>query len=918
MPGVNRLPETVASSPAFLTLAAVLLLAPALAPLASAQVGASNDVRIVALELDRQPTVNQTALATAVVETEGPGTIDVDFRWADGRGLRDPDAPQGQGHRVTKFVDAAGTYRFNLTFAPPVERRGAQTITATATVQGQSDPQTSNNTARNETFVRFALLNLTFEQPTALDVPPEAKVPLRFYARNDGNAPDAPMASAVADDEWWNATPLGLMPLIPPGGSAVGYLMVTSRTDNASLPLRLNLTITSSVSPEGVATAPAPWLRSNESAYLARRGVAIERHRDDVQVFVNETVNATFTLRNDGALPETFLVRAALPAGTVGWNASVAPAASWPANVSLPLADGNGTIEVALDPGQSRPLRVDVTRLHTANDTPVSVSVVANSTNEPMLQRVLAEEHRAATTFLARPSATDLAVTVAAGGGTLLQGDEHRVTFKVTNAGRVPSRNATLVMELRSASQLASSHFANVSALGGGNATTLSWTFPTDGLLGGYAVRARLLVNGSDVDVDPANDAASVALVVQRPDLRVLAPPEVSVVPGSRLLLGASTGGFAVENAGDAEVIVEARLESAHAWLARQWTVTVPARGVAPLDVDLAVPEQPGTVALDATLRASVAGAPRFSASAHVRFVVADEAPPVIRFAGPATPGRVDQPALLEFDVVDATGVGHAELILLQPGGSRVVLALSPSAEVPGRFVASYTPRVAGEHVLEVRAEDAGTQPRGARLANVTWSVLAPAYAGLRVEGAAEGGVVSRPLVRLLEVENGTTRSVEVDVGNGPVAVAYPYEVELPPVEGPKTLSVRAVSHAGATWTKTWNLTLDLTPPPLQDARAQPLASGRMRVEVNAPDAARVLARFETSSGPVEVPLSRTGGVFGATVAEPAGWTSLAFVAEDAAGNQGSLTLDASKRTPAPAALAVLAALGAALLGRRR
>jgi hypothetical protein len=188
----------------------------------------------------------------------------------------------------------------------------------------------------------------------------------------------------------------------------------------------------------------------------------------------------------------------------------------------------------------------------------------------------------------------------------------------------------------------------------------------------------------------------------------------------------------------------------------------------------------------------------------------------------------------------------------------------------------------------------------------------------------SNGSVIGNTTLRFDDAQPGTTRVLVADVGRGPEPVPYPYEVQAAFwKDGPHAIRLTATSTGGTVWTGALNVTLDRTPPPLTDATVRQEAGGKLLLSVRATGAASVVASISTPSGPIRVPMSRSGsGEFVATALAPEKWTDVTFVSTGLNGVESSVTVSASSRTPIPmpawAALAGIALAAWAAGGRSR
>lgn len=882
----------------------------------------SVDVYIGPVRFSNEPVVNEPVTVSATVNTTGPAVVDVSFEWGDESPLND-GLPTNSQTQVRFTEQGPGSRTASMRFTPAMTRAGPQEIRIEATVRSSQDTNLTNNTVLVKTVVRIPKLNLTFEEPHNRNVTPQGEAIIRYFVRNDGNVPDnaTPLVDVWRDSPWtveaWS------LPVVEPGKSVTGILIVRPNATATNLTnLSLNLTARSGISSAGDQRLQAPIMNVNESMYQRKPKIAFDPLPVNVQVFPAEERALLFTVRNTGDIDHVVRVRPGIDFAPVGWNASMRLPPTWPANLSAPV-DFNSSFPVPLRPNESAVLQVNLTRAQSTPNATALLRLTANTTNGDRINTLVGGGYRAEASAILSDAGPDLTPNLTASVGTLYQGDAPSFRIEIRNVGRGNASNSSIHLELRDNLRAVEETDIRIPPIGPGNSTNVTWTPSTTGLRGAYVLLGRIDVNASQQDRNVLNNTLRVDLHVRAPELNVRAPEAVRIVPGGRLTLASSAGGLSVENMGDRDEVVVARLESGHSWLQGEWRVNVPPGTRQPLPLQLDVPLLPGAQSIAATFSAQVEARPRFSASVPLVFEVDDVEAPRVTLVSPTADGVVGKETRLAVRATDASGIRRAEVILQSPGGERTALPLQRDTAEPDVYFTRHTPGLLGVYTLEFRIEDASLGARPATLGNVTWTVRAPDYAGMKAVNFGEGAHVGAQPLKLAEVKPGTTRSVLVDVGAGYVSLGSPYEIVLPPVEGRRVVAVRATSNDGTLWEGRWNVTIDLTPPSVQEPVSRNAGAGKVELEVKAAGAKEVVARFETQGGsPVEVNLAgRGGGVFGATVTAPASWDNVVFIAKDEAGNEGSASVAAPDNdTPGVgAALLALAALGAALvLGRRR
>lgn len=890
----------------------LLLLALLLAPQGRAQ-AQTPDAAIVDVYAPEAPIVNVDASVVALVSVSFPTTVTVEFRYGDGTPIASPNSPGGVGFRTVRPIDTPGTYSFPQNFTPPPERRGDQIIRVTVTTPGDSDA--TNNAIAQHFFVRDPLLNLTFDRPRDLNVTPGGVSFVRFFVRNDGNAPDAPSVQWVRDPAWEltfegnNST----LPEIAPGRSATGVILVRPLTSNASLDLTSRIIAFSSIFSTVTASAEAPPLHVNDSALDCVHMATLGEFPSRMELFPGENVNVTLLVTNSGNIDDVFDLNATVD--DIAWNVRLSPGA-WALNASH--ATNGSKFELPLRAGEGREVLVSVDRGD--GRTPHgNLTVNVSSVNKPLL----ADPQLAPTTTIRSvlsEAGPDLTVASITAPGVSYVGEPMTVSTRVHNAGRVDAPASTLHLALRDNLRTLDETDLKIPSLSAGEDKILVWTRPLAETSGDQAITARVSVNSTGfVDEDPSNDAMAVMFHVRAPSITVRAPAEVGLTPESTTTLASSDGGIAIQNTGDRDEVVRAFLNATPQWLQRMWTVTVPAGGVAVLPLKLDVPRYPGAPAFSTTIHAEILDHPKVSTEAAVHWLVNDSSGPDLVILGPEPVGTAGTAATLLVRADDASGVGRVEALVGAPDGSVQQLILTKSNSAFDNYDVDLLPIEAGTYSIEFRAEDKAEVTHGAS-ATLTWVVEPSNFAALRPANFVDGGAISTKILRFMDAGGGRTASVSVDVGGGFVPLPPPYSVDVSAwQEGAHLVHARGVSVEGARWTANWTVTLKTEPPTLSDPAVSETGS-TLTLQVRVNGARNVTARILTPAGAVQVPLSRgSDGVFDARVPRPASWQMITFIAKDDAGNTNSITLaGASRPAPALGSAAVLAVVGAvAALARR-
>ncbi|HEX2021452.1 MAG TPA: hypothetical protein VHH36_01970, partial [Candidatus Thermoplasmatota archaeon] len=569
------------------TLATLALLASLLAPHAFAQQVPPTDAGVVHMEVAPDPTVGLPSIVRALVNVTTSGTVTVTFTYGDGAALAGVDAQHPSGNAVTRVVGQAGEYPFELSFAPPAERRGQTALVARVSFGG--DTNASNNEMRLPTFVHDPRLRLEMDEPTSRDVLPHGVAFLRYTVRNDGNSPESPIVNALvtANATNWSAHVVSVPTFIPPGQAAQGVVAVRALDDNATHKLNLTLTAAAGRNTAVSASLFAPNLTSNGTQLAVPRAVSILGMPGKMQALPGIT-QQTFRVRNDGAVDDLVYVNATVLGENASWSAVVVNPNQTRFSPSPALAAPGVPLPVALRPGEEATLAVNLTRPFDAGAPNVTLRVNASSANTALLLAAQPTQlyNRTATSVvieggpdleLGRPSTS-----------VLYQGETVSLAFPVRNLGLLGTATANLTLLVRDNVRTVAEDRLVVPEVGPGNATVVTWSRFTDDLKGAYAVSARLEA-GAAGDMNASNDATETTFVVHAPVVRLRAPDLVLATPGATLSLAASDGGLSLENRGDTTERFAVALRSSAAWLSADWSVQAAPGERVPLPLEIAV-----------------------------------------------------------------------------------------------------------------------------------------------------------------------------------------------------------------------------------------------------------------------------------------------------------------------------------------
>lgn len=921
-------------APAMASRAAALVALATLAPALAALPGSAQQVQLQtdleALEVfPGTPRVNQTDNVTALVRNLGVDnalTFSVLFGWgnsstplADNAGnstvsyptqqqnFWDPRNETGEPDELclapSTGLKKGCSVRANFNWTPPLSRKGPGNLSAKA-LPGvpYGDPVPGNNEARNATFVVHHQLALELDAGDDRDkqVRPGDAAFYRVTVRNHGNLEELVLLG-IRSDQWGNASMTEPLLRVPVGGSARVLALLTAPEEGDAL-AAANVTANATAAPElGSAKLALPETQRVEGLQVSY-GLAVEAPADASVAPGGET-NLTVQVRNTGGTEDA--LRWSLSPMPAGWSAGfVEPwlGAEGPADARSP-ATLRITASPSLGPGSSAVLSGQAIALNTGAQVPFNVTL---RTLAPDLELVALKLDRDA----------------------VYQGDDVLVQADVANRGQAPlPKPARLTVDAVQSTGRVAVGEQLVSGLGPGESRSLLVRWATGSMSGPVELVATIDPDGDIAEVSEDNNARNRSLVVRLHGLEWVAPPARSARPGE-LLEYKLNDTFAVRNLGNAaeEVVVEFSTE-------RGWTNATARLQLAPgalaaVPLQLQVPGRPGTLVEQVSAEASLVNRSATRATAGSNVSIVDREPPVLERL--EAPEFVELGHAAEFRAVlrDAVGVRSAELRLRLPDGD---LRTEPLHFLRlDTWEATIVLAQPGAVSYWVRAVDATPFNNTLDTGNAQRALLV--------------GVRSSPLVELLEprnnsvVRSGTLLKLRItDVhGIGSVAVRdgdRTFELEEPYAiptagleEGLHVFEVTARNRFGNPTTERFHVTLDDTPPLLQDGRVlppRPEPGQDFEVEARASQDVRVAVVQVLRDAKLvrEVPARAGLGLVTAnlSIAE-AGRYTLAVRVEDAAGNAATLDLpvQVGRGLPGFEAALLLAATGLAAVTRLR
>lgn len=875
---------------------------------ASAQVAADGDARVESISFSAPPTVNQTSSVTAFINVTRPATVEVAFRYADGSDINPLDpARSGSGSSVTRVLTAAGSHPVTISFTPPAQRKGDAQIVVVATME--ADSNRSNDRLAQPTFIRYAALAVAFEPLDTPFVAPEGSAFAAFTVHNLGNVNDTPaaLASPTSNATHWNVTMLEQPREVGPGNVTRGVVLVRALSANETVNTSAWVMVVSSIQQSVQTSAASGSFAVNASELRMLRELSATLP-DNIQLFPGETLRTNLTLHNRGARGDVFNLSLRLTNDSAGWNATFGEVITGAPHVRSAL--------VPVAKNASANVTITLQRATTAIDTmPFTVNVTALD-EEVLAPHWPDKPYRRSVTAMARTAQPVLTI-LPIDSATAYEGDAVTFRVRVANEGRM-SANDTLVVEVRDNLRVVANWATPLANISPGGLAENLYVVNVTGITGRSIIMASL----STPPAGPNSVVSRTAnLTVRAPSISLTAPDAWSVRPGSRLALLSLAEGLAVGNGGDTaeRIVVQLRSPTA-AWLDQEWLLDVPPHARVPVSIDVLVPEKLSSTRFEAHVTAWVEARPSFLATTAIEILAFDDEAPAITWEPPEQTPAVGEEVPLRAIIVDSLGIGHAAVLITAPSGRTVLVDLLPTTTA-SEFLATFVPDEAGDHRLELRARDAAEPANTRIVSDVLLDVAASPYAGVRPATVRDGGSTNVNRVRFVEIDAGTTRSVEIDAGEGFTLVAYPYELAMTGPDGPRLLRTRATSLQGIVVETTWNITLDRLAPTIGAPTVNQVTAG-LEVRVEAAGAANVSGWIETPSGQRDLDFRRgSTNTFAAVVPGAATWTTLSVQAKDAAGNEASVRATSSEPRPMPAistGLLLLAISGLALLMRRR
>lgn len=921
-------PRRRARAAAALALLVLLALAPPgpLGPVGEAQFNPSADLAVLTFA-PATPRVNQTMNLTARLANNGIADVlsfSAVFGYTnatqplEGNSTRSypgdaaafSDPRNSTGEPDSSCLTPLNGFRAGCTvtvafdWAPPLARRGVQNLSATVAPGGlYTDPNGANNAIALPVFVAHHqwTLDLDPADDHVKQARPGDTAWYRLTVHNHGNLVDQ-VDLRVASEQWPGAQASTARATLAPGESFRFLALLPAPATGDAGVGRANATANATLAPEaGSARQQLP-----DTQRVAGLGVNFGwRPEPPAELFVASggASNVSFAVRNTGGTEDAlrWSVSSALPPG---WNVTLPE--PW---IGLP-GPGGAT-------------------------TTVPVRVVTNATLLPGASLVVALNgtarnggQAAQANLTLRTAAPDLTLrSFVLDRAAVYRGDVPLLVAEVQNVGLAPMPKATrLAVEALNGTGRLLVGETLFSGLGPGDLRPVVMTWDTAALQGAFDLVARLDPDGELPETHEDNNNLTVAVTVRLAGLNVTAPAPREVLPGEALAFEGDAA-FRVRNTGNAPEEVVVAMATDRDWGNASVRLRLAPGAEQAVSLQLRVPPLPGTLRETVRVTATLANRSATSVEAALPLTILDrEAPVLVELDAPAF---VELGTTAEFRATlrDAVGVANATLHLRLPDATVRTHALEARrAEV---FAATVVLAQPGAVTYWVRAVDAAPTNNTLDTANRAQALLV--------------GVRSAPLVELVEPRNNSVlRSgtplrlritdvhgvgeVQVREGGQVFDLEAPYTVPTAGLgEGVHTFEVVARNRFGNPTVASFVVTIDDTPPRVQDGRVEPArpAPGQdFTVLARASQDVRiaVVQVLRDSAFLREVPARAGIGEVEANLSLDAGRYTLVVRVEDPAGNVASLDLpvDVGAGAPGPpAALGWLAVAAAALLARR-
>jgi hypothetical protein len=884
---------------------------PARAQLSSASMGSS----IISMNVTRTPVVGVSTSSLVVVHNpdDNPESVTVQWAYDDGSPLVN-QLPTAAYNEETNVIDPGTNWTFSLPFVPDARHAGWAGIIAR--LQGVNEAaDTPNITSRFLMFVAQPDLELHVD-PTPVQGALDGGVGFfHFYVENLGNANDSPNVTWTQDPRF-NVTVLSNFSWLPPSGTGDGLVLVRPLTSNETYNLTSTLIVNSTLDPGLTVNATMPPVHVNESLPFRNASFRVTPVLHAVQVVPHQPQWIPFTVTNTGDMDDVYNVTATLRAADSGVNVTLALAPP-STNLSLPQ---NATYVMGLHPHESASLRVRLEYNDSLGDGNDSINLLVRSANADLLApRHPDEGPGVLQSTIVTPAEPDPAVVGIEGPLDAYPTDTGYYHVTVEDRGLLPTSPATVRFDIEDELHVAFTHDVVVPALAPGESRKLPVLAPLDALHGSFVIVARLLPDANATDADPGDDVATAPLYVRAPAVALDAPAQADIVPGARLTLTGGIDSVHVTNRGDRDETFVVTLSSEDAsWVDRSWTLDVPSGVSVALPIDLTVPEVLGGPSFGVEIHAAIDGHPEYHADANLTLLADVTNPPDFGVIS-LQDGMARVPYTFDVPVGDALGVQRVNATFQRPDGHLDEITLDPG--VGGAWRAAYTPPVAGRYQVDLLAVGEGDLPRTTST-TIPWTVQAPSYDGVAPVGFRNGTTIGNTTLQFADVDPGATRSLYVDVGEGPQLVPPPFTVDVAFWrDGPHEVRLNATSVDGTPWSRLLKVTLDRSAPGIAHATVEKDASGRILLAAVSPNATRMIARIETPNGPIDVPLSRTAmGDYRALIDAPSAWSSVEFQSwgDNGASSNVVVAASSSHALPLGLPLALVSIAIAALAWRRR
>lgn len=849
---------------------------------------------------------------TATVKNLGPDATgvpggEVRFRYNSPDRQLTGDVRSNQPFNLTQPLPVGGTVEVSVDWAPAEAQVGEGSILAIVASPWESSSTSGNNERRLPVHVARYRTDLVLTDDEDSAALPGTSVPYRVNVTNDGNVEARYRLTLEGLPSGWNGTvePRNLT-LAPGQGASVVALVAPPATAEAPTGgnATFNATVTAAHRPWTVLDLPTTRVRDTLPGGFSRAATLTPF---TPWTFLRQDPGNTstlFLLTNQGTEREAYRFAASIegaiaeavtahPARTVALAPGEAATIHVPVEVLEKLSVGDaGTLAVSANPVNADPTDPPTTATHRLVVSGPNLNVTRVVVPEPVYRDA---------------GAVPVAVTV-------------------RNEGAMASPASNITVQAIRAGLAVSSADATLTELAAGDETTVTASLRTADLSGTYTIAAIANRAGSFAETTDEDNREDASILVRTVGLRVEPAAPLTLQPGEFARYVRPPHLFQVVNDGNARELVAIEVSSKRGWVSTRETLAIDPGVRTGVPIEFRIPRLPGALSDELQVHARLVNVSGVEATNSSRTLILDtQAPDVVAFDLPDQAEAII-PFVVTAELSDSVGVREAWLTVAPPRGGqeRVEMTRTNGDE----FRAELSLVELGEHEVRLHAVDRTPE-------NNTYTSLDPRVVMVSYD--------RRPVIELVRPASGLVRSgvlIELSIedpagfaaisassagrdlrmgGNQTIDTAGWSEGTFP-------LEVTATNRYDRTATRTFEITVDNTPPVVAGVRidpSKPAPSESFTVFADVEgDAVEAVVRISgEGEEPMSVPMREEEGAWRARLDLPAGSFALTVEARDAAGNTGSadrvreLTLGSD--SPGPGPLIVLLVVGLAVLARR-